>query len=309
MSDCGAVGLHTHETQADQIVSDFGGPTLEVASKADEIVSPEFYTSLILHALPELAAFGLCHQDITVHNILLLSERKMVLIDFGLSRPFEQVFATSNRVLLGWEYMYYPPEYDFFSYLEGMSEKDVIHNRTETLFMIGLKNLMKQVLVFDTFIKECIDDLNKEWDSAKSLIAGIYGARPTTEMAQRYLESCLLRCAANKVDAYSLGTCILLAMDNCAKVIAADLRKDARLRNLMNLAVAMTDPIVFRRPCPAFCAGLWPGVLGGQLDFLKAIHEVQRTELELSARAIPELAARLRIIKTGAECGLPFQLH
>jgi thiamine kinase-like enzyme len=107
-----------------------------------------------LHALPELAAFGLCHQDITVHNILLLSERKMVLIDFGLGRPFEQVFAASNRVLLGWEYMYYPPEYDFFSYLEGMSEKDVIHNRTETLFMIGLTNLMKQVLVFDTFIKE-----------------------------------------------------------------------------------------------------------------------------------------------------------
>lgn len=114
-----------------QLILENGGVRTD---KSYRLTYPDFLRKfkVFLKGMLKLQSKNFVHMDIKPANVLI-SDKKINLIDFGLMTYASRIFTYNNRHALGYlEYPYYPPEfYISYSYLKyGEINKD----RLETLF-------------------------------------------------------------------------------------------------------------------------------------------------------------------------------
>lgn len=114
-----------------QLILENGGVRTD---KSYSLTYPDFLRKfkVFLKGMLKLQSKNFVHMDIKPANVLI-SDKKINLIDFGLMTTANKLFTSDNKHALGYlEYPYYPPEfYISYSYIKyGEITKD----RLETLF-------------------------------------------------------------------------------------------------------------------------------------------------------------------------------
>ncbi len=200
---------------------------------------------LVTKGLKKIAAGALCHQNISPHTVVFV-EGTCKLTDFGHARHMTNVYRNSNKKYLERASAYLPPECALFAKMSIPESKSIM----------GDTRRMKKAHKFFEDQRELMQRLFANSDNRLNAAA-------------------MLRFAVNKLDTYSLGATMLTAALQ-GKIVDLNV-------NFINLAIAMMDPVVFRRPCPAACAALWKGVTNEEDEsrFLDVLRTAQMIELKV----------------------------
>lgn len=77
----------------------------------------EFLQDLVpaFEGLLQLAREGICHQDIKPSNMLYTPQNQIILIDYSLMLPLEDIYTEQNLRVLKHSYLPYPPEFKMFA--------------------------------------------------------------------------------------------------------------------------------------------------------------------------------------------------
>jgi serine/threonine protein kinase len=121
-----------------QLTMPYGGANVEeVLQRYKARISVRSLAKMMVplfEALVMLKEKRMVHQDIKVDNVLL-HHRKMILIDYSLMLPFEDIYKESNYYRLKRRYRPFPPEYYMVSILmkhkslyKGMSRRNVMED-------------------------------------------------------------------------------------------------------------------------------------------------------------------------------------
>jgi serine/threonine protein kinase len=119
----------------------------------------------LLEGLKVLKDHKYVHQDIKPENILI-NKNKIYLIDFGLSRKFNEIYINTNDYVLNHVYPYFPPEYSLKNYNNSFDQfykkykKSIDFNTQIYNKRINFLNSMKTELNIN--IKEELENIYKK---------------------------------------------------------------------------------------------------------------------------------------------------
>jgi len=159
----------------------------------------------ILDGLHLLKKHKSCHQDIKIQNILVTPQNKAIIIDYGLMKPYKDIFSLKNKDRLKHTYFPYPFEYKLFYYLHIHHCKYSKETCDTELYYNALRNISKhdkyKELYMNYFTEKELDIIIKE------LIERYYKLEEKNKLKD-YLYSYV-----EKVDIYSVGICFVYLHD------------------------------------------------------------------------------------------------
>jgi serine/threonine protein kinase len=141
----------------------------------------------ILIGLQKIHDYGYVHQDIKCGNLLWDHRaKKMVMIDFGILTPINNIYNESNQYVLSYDYPYYPPEFKLF-----------VFNKTYLQFYVKfLRNFKFHIEI----AKESVDYLQ--------ILASHFKVDISGSLNDAFKHKCF---DPSKVDLYSFGmVCLAL---------------------------------------------------------------------------------------------------
>lgn len=145
----------------------------------------------ILVGIDAIIQHGYVHQDIKPHNIMFDGDR-LYLIDFGITKPKEQVFRMDNMHVLKYDYPYYPPEYKVYA-LRNMSINHFVskvYANFDFTFNIGGEHVSNVLEIIKSVIGiETRNELQKSFSKIRRGPKAVF--------------------RTDKIDLYSLGIVIL----------------------------------------------------------------------------------------------------
>lgn len=148
------------------------------------------------------------HLDLKPDNILITDTNKALLIDFGLGRPFKDLFdIQESDYILSYDYMWYAPEFKVFYKLmednDEDEEEDSKMNESTPMDKTFLKRLIKEAVhnyedseLFDKY------SIKKE---IKSFISRLGNDRKAIEKSDNALKSYFENNFAHKADVFAMG--------------------------------------------------------------------------------------------------------
>lgn len=215
-------------TKMYQIKMPYGGQRYDKYIKTNAVKLGDFIRQIIhvLEGVQKLQKNRTCHQDLKASNLLISSQGKVMIIDYSLMLPYEQVYSKKNLHRLRHSYFPYPPEYKIFY----LVYKHICDGKScEHLLPQIIKNFAHYGSDRMQLMKELHGDFHK-------FVATFYSyvVKNKEKLEQVFLPF------AKKMDVYSVGT-IMMDMDKyIIKVGASASQVQAYYRVMAELT--MIDP-------------------------------------------------------------------
>lgn len=172
------------------LVMPYGGKDMDDYFRENKTNCKEFLNIIkpLFEAVKLLIDKKYCHQDIKFYNVLVSPQKKAMLIDYGLMKPFKDIYnIEKNGSRLKYTYAPHPPEYKLLYYFDY----DV--NTFISEVIINLKKIKEVYLYKYISQKDIYDKLHKMYNKYHSL------AKNKTELSK------ILFKFADKMDVYSIG--------------------------------------------------------------------------------------------------------
>jgi serine/threonine protein kinase len=181
----------------------------------------------LINVLSKLHENKIIHQDIKIENILINSSYDLKIIDFGITKKFEDVYNISNYNALIYTYPTFPPEYKFIGYIYSLIEKGTTLN--EFLSLLENQNnieyirhniLRVNVMKYPDIVpKYIIDRMNKQGitidyykDQEDRFITTIKEIIKKSKDLESFFNE--FKKIAQYVDVYSIGI-VLIQFEQC----------------------------------------------------------------------------------------------
>lgn len=195
-----------------QLVMPYGGERLDhTVHRYNDIYMKKFPINTFLNIIEPLFQ-GLflfkknkyCHQDIKPSNILVTPQHKAIYIDYGLMKPFNEIYSKTNR-RLKYTYFPYPFEYKLFYYINIEPLYCVTEKKDKTIHDVCnlelYKNAIKNISKYDEYTKMYNRYFNKnELESILYNVIDRYRKLDEKNKLKKYLEKHI-----EKIDLYSIG--------------------------------------------------------------------------------------------------------
>ena len=122
-----------------QLVMPYGGKEIKKYLQSHKSSCKEFlqFSISLFKGLLLLKNKKYCHQDIKVNNVLITPQKKMIIIDYSLMKPFKDIYKEKNNIRLSKDYFLNPPEYKLVYYFNN--DVEIFVNE----FINNLRNLIK----------------------------------------------------------------------------------------------------------------------------------------------------------------------
>ena len=173
-----------------QLVMPYGGIDMKEYIKNTKITFKDFINASksLLDSIELLKTHNYCHQDIKFDNVLI-DDKKMILIDYGLMKKFNSIYKPGNNKRLLKNYYPYPPEYKLVFYFNERMQNFIEES------LNNIKEIIKKVGNFIDFFseEEIINKLKEMYNKYHKL------AKNKTEIIK------IMTKYADKIDIYSTG--------------------------------------------------------------------------------------------------------
>ena len=170
----------------------------------------------VMEGLRLLAGAGYCHRDMKPSNIMVQSKgRRMRITDFGMTCPFDRLYAPDQGYVLAFNYEYYPPEFKIY-YDYALAELEYVND--PTLFIANDVRLN----YLDAPLQWITDLADFKTVVTKVLGMANYDPAPTefkgapTDVLRSALEG-----LAEKVDVFGAGASFMRVFDMSSKKYAS----------------------------------------------------------------------------------------
>lgn len=99
-----------------QLKMPYGGQRYDKYIKSNSVKLHDFVEHIIhvLEGVQKLQKHNTCHQDLKASNLLISASGQVMIIDYSLMAPYEDVYVKKNLSRLRHTYFPYPPEYKMF---------------------------------------------------------------------------------------------------------------------------------------------------------------------------------------------------
>jgi serine/threonine protein kinase len=191
------------------------------------------YVTNLLKGVQLMQDHRLAHMDIKPENILVTDNtNKLLLIDFGLTRPFQDIYDTQKSdYLMRYSYHIYPPEFKVFMVMNMIKRKPWDVTSDDYYTTLQKKVIKKYYKHFEgldgySFVVPKLNEIQVSVESLKRDVTR-FVAQLVEHMKEKKLthKSCLRslfkRTFAKKADVFSVGY-VLLAMLHNAKQTQCD---------------------------------------------------------------------------------------
>jgi len=219
-----------------QLISKYGGINLKqfIRRNKNEYYLKDIGKKLlhVVTGLKYLHKHNICHRDIKENNIVLSTTpprgNKSFIIDFGLMKPFKEVYDIDELRVLEFDYPYYPPEFrvvaNYLEYVDSNNGLSVVQDNAEAHRILSKKkmasykedlDLIYEVLdlspddierKIDKFITHFIKDSSFKNINDKSL-KSLKSLKSTKKLNNRMWKVMSEYC--DRVDVFSLGMIFL----------------------------------------------------------------------------------------------------
>lgn len=187
-------------TKLYQIKMPYGGVRYDKYIRSSNVDLTTFIKQMIhvLEGVKMMQAKQMCHQDLKASNLLISDSGKVIIIDYSLMLPFNQIYGKLNVRRLRHTYFPYPPEYKvYYAVYKHLCE------------MKSCDGLLHHVLRnFDSYGRERLEMMVMLHENIPQHVATLYDF--TLKNKFRLQEA--FTPFASKVDVYSVGT-IMVDMD------------------------------------------------------------------------------------------------
>ena len=194
------------------------------------------YIYNLLKGIQVLVENKYIHLDLKPENILITDTNKALLIDFGLGRPFKNLYdMKESDYILAYEYTWYAPEFKVFY---NFVEKDEDDKSSDSTF---LKTLIKK-----TYQNYNDDELFDEYSvkqGLKSLISRLGKDRKEIEKGEKYIKKYFEKHFAHKADVFAIG----MVMHKILKYSDKDLNDFELEENFKDIIFKTAHPNPFER--------------------------------------------------------------
>jgi len=185
-----------------QLVMPYGGQEVKKYLQTHKSSCKEFlqFSTSLFKGLLLLKNKNYCHQDIKVNNVLITPQKKMIIIDYSLMKPFKDIYKEKNNRRLSKDYFLHPPEYKLVYYFNDdveMFVNEVINN---------LRNLIKKLSNRHDYLdyyseEEIMTNLNVMYNKYHKL------AKNQDEIRK------IMTKYADKMDIYSTGVLFMISRE------------------------------------------------------------------------------------------------
>jgi serine/threonine protein kinase len=203
-----------------QLLYDYGGYDLLTASKMYSF--EDIFTGMqsVFEGLEELEKKNFSHLDIKPMNMVYNPENKKVsLIDFGLSRNSDKIYDIDNINMLNYTYYYYPPE--FRAYVNHLLKED--SNITINYMLLYKDKTIMTILKFFYPLPTLIQELEKTANNTyiKNLQQSLQKLAEITQMKNKDDITNIVALVktdnfktdyVNRIDVFSLGISLLIIL-------------------------------------------------------------------------------------------------
>lgn len=190
----------------------------------------------LIDAVRLLEDNSLVHLDIKLPNVLISTTEKLLLIDFGLTCKFEELYMNGDSIL---EYSYeiFPPEFKVYLILKLIKSKlkvtDTYYEDLKTIIMKEFKKLDDfEGYIPITFKPNLTPLREKQFESFVDSLIKHLKENKKTHRDSKFLFDHFTNVFARKVDVFAVGA-LLSRLTQLKKVNLENLDKLDKLRDLL----------------------------------------------------------------------------
>jgi serine/threonine protein kinase len=229
LKKCKNLSDKTDNSVLKQIVYRYGGYDLRNASKRFGFKEIFLNIQNIFEGLIELQKKQICHMDIKVDNIVYDNETgKANLIDFGVSKVYNEIYFSWSPIWLPHKYKYYPPEFvtAYLYKIKGYAFFNIESLRSFEPLLKQNFSILKETILDEgrKLLNDCPRFLD-EWNKLYIINMDRFYKFIIKDLKKSSLND-KLRDFANRIDVFSLGISILELLFLCIKNKTTNVQDD-----------------------------------------------------------------------------------
>ncbi len=226
------------EKEAYVINMENGG--IEFKNINNQNIKKEFILEF-LYGIEKLIENKLIHNDIKPENILI-NDRKISLIDFGLIDSFHNIFSKNNISILKHNYSYYPPEYKIIAFIyEYFGNSYTYKDKNSFLYFMNTRYdecYKNHIIIYKRYYPESynkqnleneyrtkIEDISNEIDNNK--LFNIYDVKKLETFINSYFD-------CKKIDIYGFGVVLSMLNYKVLEMIKSDDKQRFNIEQVIN---------------------------------------------------------------------------
>jgi hypothetical protein len=167
-SKCEFMGSVPNDKVYHQIVYEHKGIDLYAFMKKTpyKLLDTFEYVLNICKGIRMINGYKLTHADLKPDNVLITDNKKAILIDFGMTRKFSDLYNLGeSEYILEYAYDYYPPEFNLFRGLVTRRKADAYSKDFSARFLADIKRKYSSMVRNDLMSAELIDRQIREFSA------------------------------------------------------------------------------------------------------------------------------------------------